>query len=82
MTETTDPNLNGVFIPLDSIYRTLLEVRYDVRDMAAKLDRNAEAAADHEHRIRDLERWKYATSAALLTSLVALIVEIVRIFNP
>lgn len=82
MNETTDPNLNGAFIPISSIYQTLLELRYDVRDMAAKLDRNAEAAADHERRIRDLERWKYAISAALISSVTALAAEIIRLINP
>jgi hypothetical protein len=79
--EDTDPNLGGVFISTSQVYNTLLEVKYDVRGMASKLDSSQEKVTDHENRIRSLEKWKYAISASVISSLGALAAAIVQLFS-
>ncbi|MEO3860115.1 hypothetical protein [Acrocarpospora sp. B8E8] len=76
-----DKDLGGVFVGTRQIYEGLLALTHEVKSLVAKLDNAAEKSDDHEVRVRALERWKYATSAALLAALVALIAEIVRIVN-
>ncbi|MEU7830377.1 hypothetical protein [Nonomuraea sp. NPDC049129] len=82
MSDKTDPNLGGVFISTGQIYSLLLELKYDVRDMAVKIDRSAEASDDHETRIRGLEKWKYAISASVISSIAALIMAAIKVFSP
>ena len=77
----TDPNLGGVFISTSQVYSTLLEVKYDVRDMSAKLNSSAQMDSDHETRIRGLEKWKYAISASMVSSLSALALALIDRFN-
>lgn len=82
MNEDTDPNLGGVFISTSQVYNTLLEVKYDVRGMNSKLDSSHEKVTDHESRIRGLEKWKYAISASVISSTVALAIAVIKVLNP
>lgn len=78
----TDPNLGGVFIPTSEVYRTLLEVKYDVRVVGTKLDDVTSTKADHESRIRGLEKYKYALGASVISSISALVLALIEKFNP
>ncbi|WP_043617334.1 hypothetical protein [Nonomuraea candida] len=78
----TDPNLGGVFISTSQIYQLLLELKYDFKAMDIKLDASSAASSDHETRIRGLEKWKYAISASLISSLAALAIALIKLFVP
>ncbi|GAA4186979.1 hypothetical protein GCM10022252_19730 [Streptosporangium oxazolinicum] len=82
MDDNTDHNLGGVFISTSQVYNTLLEVKYDVRGMASKLDSSQEKVTDHESRIRGLEKWKYAISVSVVGSLSALAITVIKVINP
>ncbi|WP_371784690.1 hypothetical protein [Streptosporangium subroseum] len=77
----TDPNLGGVFITTRHIYEQLLELSHDVKSMVHKIDSTSDMSADHEARIRDLEKWKYATSASLITAIGSVTFQIVSFLN-
>lgn len=59
----SDPSMRGVpvvAIGLEQVYATLLEVRDDVRDMKKELGELSNDSADHESRLRSLERDRIA----------------------
>lgn len=71
---TPDPQHSpaAVTISIAQIYATLLEVRTDVQDIKHSVERVGRETADHETRIRSLERkvWIAAGAASGLTALV------------
>ncbi|GAA3537131.1 hypothetical protein GCM10022419_016190 [Nonomuraea rosea] len=82
MPDKTDPNLGGVFISTSQIYQLLLELKYDFKAIDIKIDASTTASNDHEGRIRGLEKWKYAISASLISSLAALALALIKVFTP
>ena len=46
-----------------------------------KLDMALKDSADHETRIRSLERWRYALPVALLITLVSTVSTIIQVFT-
>ncbi|MFI6319757.1 hypothetical protein ACIBG8_19640 [Nonomuraea sp. NPDC050556] len=77
-----DPQSGGVLITSRDIYDQLTELKYAVNELVYRLERSQEANTDHEGRIRDLEKWKYAISASLLSAVCALVIQLVQIFRP
>lgn len=58
MTERTDPSIPVVKVTLDDIYRELLDIGKKVDGMEGQ----KESIADHEQRIRGLEKWIWRAS--------------------
>lgn len=77
-----DPKGGGVIITPRDIYDQLTELKFHVAELVHRLDRSQDSDRDHEERIRDLERWKYAISASLVSAMSALIIQLVQIFKP
>jgi hypothetical protein len=63
----------GVVISSREIYDEIVGMREDVRSLSQHNERVTETLADHEDRIRGLERWKYALPVAAVTSAGTLI---------
>ncbi len=61
-----------VVITLRDIYDKLTVVDQSVQDMKAPV----ETVADHETRIRGLERWRYGQPVTIVISLSALILDL------
>lgn len=58
---------NGsIRITLDDVYAEVKGLREDVRASLGQSMENTKDVADHEMRVRDLERWKYALPPTLL----------------
>ncbi|MFD3956568.1 MULTISPECIES: hypothetical protein [Streptomyces] len=68
----------GVQITAREIYDELRDMRGEVRTMAQHLDTDKTAIADHEARIRAIERWKYSIPAAVLMGIASVAVEVAR----
>lgn len=63
----------GVLITFRELYDELTVLRTELRDATSAL----KSLGDHETRIRQLERWKYALPASLIASLASLIAALV-----
>lgn len=62
----------GVTIGAREIYDAVLGVREDVRGLKQDNESVNDKLADHESRIRSVERWKYALPLSVLGSAVAI----------
>ncbi|WP_240351621.1 hypothetical protein [Streptomyces olivoreticuli] len=60
-----------VSIGAREIYDEVVGLREDMRSVAEKGEELHTHVADHETRIRDLERWKYALPIAAVSGVVA-----------
>lgn len=64
----------GVMVTLDSIYKTLLEMKFTLDRVAGEQVNQGKDIADHESRLRSLERGRWpVTSLNILISLGALV---------
>lgn len=63
--------LLGVTITSREIYDEIVGMREDVRSLTQHHESVTGKLADHEDRLRTLERWKYALPTAAVTGLVA-----------
>lgn len=61
----------GVVISAREIYDQIVGVRDDVRTLAQTNTTSVGTIADHETRIRSIERWKYAIPISALSGIVA-----------
>lgn len=71
-----DNDLGTVTVGAREIYDELVAMREDVRTTAQSLATVADTLADHEDRIRSVERWKYSIPTALMTAVVSAVVAI------
>ncbi|MFC9974297.1 hypothetical protein ACFVH6_25675 [Spirillospora sp. NPDC127200] len=73
------PESGQIVITMREVYDQLVQLTAEVRELRGSHTRAAEDQQDHETRIRDLEKWRYATTAAFLTALTALVAQIIQI---
>lgn len=64
----------GVTITLADIYAKICTLEERVQEMTPQ----GKAIADHEQRLRSIERWKYAVPPSLILAVVSTIVTIVQ----
>lgn len=76
MTDRGPGDLGTVTVGAREIYDQLIAMREDVRATGQSLQGVAETLADHETRIRAVERWKYSVPTALVTAVVSAAVTI------
>ncbi|MGW5637123.1 hypothetical protein [Streptomyces sp. NPDC003832] len=62
MSESQDPL--GVHIGAREIYDQVVGLREDVRSLVQSREEVDETLADHEERLRSVERWKYTVGTA------------------
>lgn len=72
-------SLGAVVIGPREIYDELVAMREDVRSLSQTHEGVATTLADHEDRIRGLERWKYALPVAAVTSAGTLITAVLKV---
>jgi hypothetical protein len=61
-----------VHISAREIYDQLVGVREDVRGLVARDEATARVIADHETRLRSVERWKYGIPLATVSAIAAI----------
>jgi hypothetical protein len=61
----------GVTISAREIYDEIVGMRADVQSLAQSNASSSATLADHESRIRAVERWKYGVPAATLSGVIA-----------
>lgn len=66
-----DNDLGTVTIGAREIYDELVAMRSDVRLSSQSLATVSATLADHEDRVRSLERWRYSVPAALVTAFLS-----------
>ena len=66
-----DNDLGSVTIGAREIYDELVAMREDVRASTQNLATVTDTLADHEDRVRSLERWRYSVPAALVTAFLS-----------
>lgn len=66
-----DPHTNGSE-PYMTVRDMVTEIRFDLKALSAKVA-DQSAVEDHEHRIRGLERWKYAIPPSLLLGAASIV---------
>ncbi|WP_026415463.1 hypothetical protein [Actinomadura oligospora] len=71
-----EPN---VVITMREVYDAVVELRGEVRELRGDHARSKDGHLDHESRIRDLEKWRYATTAALITALASLAGQLIQL---
>ncbi|MGK5728189.1 hypothetical protein [Streptomyces sp. URMC 124] len=72
-------HLGVVTVGAREIYDELVAMREDVRSLSQTHEGVATTLADHEDRIRGLERWRYALPVAAVTSAGTLITAVVKV---
>lgn len=77
MTER-DP-LGAVHISGREIYDQIIGLREDVRGLTQTSEAVRTELADHEERLRAIERWRYGAPAAVVIGLGSVVAEVVRI---
>lgn len=63
----------GVTITPREIYDEIVGMRDDVRSLTQSSESVASELADHELRLRSIERWKYGVPVATLSGVVAVV---------
>ena len=59
----------GVHITMREIYDQIIGVREDMQRISLTSEETMRTLADHEARIRAIERWKYGVIVALISAL-------------
>ncbi|MEW2034908.1 hypothetical protein AB0901_30955 [Streptomyces roseifaciens] len=78
MGEEHDTDPLGVRIGAREIYDEVIGLRAEVRTMSQQGETARVELDDHEERIRDLERWRYALPVAVLSGVLAAAVTILQ----
>lgn len=70
---SADPQNNslGVVIGAREIYDQLVGLRADVQGLTQANVGTADTLEDHEDRLRNVERWKYAIAPAAISAIVS-----------
>jgi hypothetical protein len=68
----------GVTIGAREIYDELVGMREDVRGLALHSEATRATLADHEDRLRTIERWKYAVPLTAFLGVGSLITAVVQ----
>lgn len=66
-----EPDPLGVTISAREIYDQIVGLRDDVRSLVQSHDEVDKHLADHETRLRSIERWKYAVPTATIGAIVS-----------
>ncbi|KOG22005.1 hypothetical protein [Streptomyces viridochromogenes] len=66
-----DNDVGTVTIGAREIYDQLVAMREEVRTSTQSLATMTDRLADHEDRIRAVERWKYSVPTALVTAVLS-----------
>lgn len=61
----------GVTISAREIYDQIVGLRDDVKSLVQSNNTTAEKIADHEERLRSVEKWKFAVPATLVVALTS-----------
>lgn len=69
-----DRDVFGVHIGAREVYDQLIGLREDVQTLVHQGRATTEQLADHEDRIRTIERWKYGVPTAVLASVASVAV--------
>ncbi|AZQ70287.1 hypothetical protein EKH77_02810 [Streptomyces luteoverticillatus] len=69
----------GVSISAREIYDQIVGLRDDVRGLTQTQTTTAAELADHENRLRAIERWRYAAPLAGVSALGAIVAEAIRV---
>lgn len=70
-----------VIITLKDVYVEVLRCKDISRDTQATVTTTATTVADHEVRIRGLERWRYALPTSLFVSAASIAVALIGLFK-
>jgi hypothetical protein len=68
----------GVTITSREIYDQIVGLREEVRSLTQHNETTHKTLADHEERLRGIERWKYSIPAALASSVGAAAVAVAK----
>lgn len=68
----------GVHIGAREIYDQVVGVREDVQGLVRSEENTQRDLADHEERLRNVERWKYATGTSLATAVASIVVALIK----
>ena len=71
-----DTNGNGVRVTLRDVYEEVKGLRSEVQSALALSAENEKDIGDHEHRIRDVEKWKYALPPTSLLAIASILVAV------
>lgn len=69
----TDDNGNVVRVTLRDVYSLVSEVRDEVRDLKKQDVNDGRQLKDHEQRLRQVEKWKYALPPTFLLAVASLV---------
>lgn len=61
----------GVHVSAREIYDEIVGMRGDVRSLTESREDTHDTLADHESRLRSIERWKYAMPVATLAAIAS-----------
>ncbi|OKI24408.1 hypothetical protein [Streptomyces sp. CB03911] len=76
---TDQPDSLGVHISPREIYDQIVGMREDVRGLTQTSESVRAELADHEDRLRQIERWRYAVPATVVMGLGSAVAEAIRI---
>lgn len=76
--ETPHPTDGSVRIGMREIYDVLIGMREDVQRIGQASEALQQDVADHESRIRSLERWKYSIPIGVLAGLAPGVIALLR----
>ncbi|MBH1936494.1 hypothetical protein I5Q34_19805 [Streptomyces sp. AV19] len=68
----------GVRIGAREIYDEVVALRTEMRTMGQENEGARAELADHEERLRALERWRYALPISVITAIIGAVVAIVE----
>jgi len=71
-----DTNGNGVRVTLRDVYEEVKGLRSEVQSALALSAENEKDIGDHEHRLRDVEKWKYALPPTSLLAIASILVAV------
>lgn len=73
-------NNNGVIITFREMYAELQRLVGELRDVNIAIKTHQKLSEDLEDRVRSLERWRYTSPIALITSVCSVIVAVILVY--
>ena len=71
----------GVLVTFRDMYVELRQLTGELREMNSKLTAGVMQAADHEIRIRSLERWRYALPVSTVLALGSAVTALITLIH-